>query len=100
MLLHDAANNVILSREEIGQANVVSFQRPPGVFLDQSHTGTMKNGRYRTIENAVDLGGLCEVRNLSGAAIVSDRRQEIILDHSAQGHVGTETFRLTQGPGC
>src|SRR4029079_11031169 len=56
--------------------------------------------RCRTFEHAVSLRRLCEVSNLSGAAVVSDRRQQIILDHSTQRHVRTESLRRFESHLC
>src|SRR5258708_40347925 len=89
---------MIESREKINQADVVTFQRPPGLFFNNRHAGTVQNRRRRAIEQAIHFGGLREVSNLSRAAIVRNGRQQKILHDRAQRYVWTEPFRFAQGP--
>src|SRR5215213_3162237 len=90
MLLHDALDNGLESLEEIRECQVISFQHPASVALDHRQARTRQDRRRRSLEHAIDLRGLREVSNLGSTAVVSDRRQQVILDHSSQGHVWTE----------
>src|SRR5438874_2514126 len=70
-----SANNVIWSGKKISQADIVPFQRAPGMLLDHRHARAMQNRRDWTIKRAIDLGCLREIGNFSRAAVVSNRRQ-------------------------
>src|SRR5438093_13182584 len=93
-----SANNVIWSGKKISQSDFIAFQRAPGMLLDHRDARAMQNRVDRTIKRAIDLGCLREIGNFRRAAVVSNRREQIILDHCPQGDVRTKTFRLAKSP--
>src|SRR5258708_7048298 len=98
VFFNHARHDVVGAAEKVSQANAVTIQRAPGVSFNQRQAGAMKDRSGRSIKDAIDLRGLRKVCNLCGAAIVGHCRQQEILYHGAQGHVGTETIWLAQGP--
>src|SRR2546423_4242547 len=98
VFLDDARNHMIRACKKIGEPEAVTLERSPRVLLDKSQACARQDWSHRPIQQAINLRSLGEISNLCRAAIVSNRRQQIILDDRAQRDVGAETIRLAQGP--
>ena len=83
-----ARYDVIESAEKIHQVNPIALERAPGMLLYKSQAGARQNRRHRTIQQAINFGGLREVSNLCRASIVGNRREQSILDYGTQQGVG------------
>jgi hypothetical protein len=94
MFFDDALDHRFESFEESRERQAVAFEHAAGVTLDHRQTRTRQDRRRRSFEHAIDLGGLREVSDLRGAAVVSDRRQQVILDHGAQRTIRTNRSGL------
>src|SRR5438876_7729260 len=68
------------------------------MLLHYRHAGARENRRRWSFQHTINLGSLREVSDLSRATVVGDGGQQVILDHRAQRHVGTEFLRLPHGP--
>src|ERR1051325_9119964 len=93
-LLDYALDRRLESFEEVFQREVISFEHATGVTLDHRQTGAVQDWCRRSIEHAIDFGSLREVRDLRGAAVVRDCRQQVVLDHRAQRDVRAKSLRL------
>src|ERR1051326_966551 len=94
MLLDNALDDRFESFKKVLQAQPISLQRATRVTLDHRQTRARQDRCRWSFEHAVDFSGLREVCDLRSAAVVSNRRQQIILNHSAQRDVWTEPLRL------
>src|ERR1044072_2532869 len=68
------------------------------MFSHKGEAGARQNPSRRPLENAIELSFLCEVGNFRRAAVISNRRQKIVLEHRAQSYIRTETFRFVRAP--
>src|SRR4029434_10388112 len=59
-----------------------------------------QNRSTRAFEQTVNFPRLRKVSNLGSAAVISNRRQEVILNHGAQSNIRTESFGLRQRQVC
>src|SRR5437588_103541 len=98
ILFDDPRDDVIHTCKEVLQANAVTLKRTPGVLLDKSQTRAWENWRRWAIEKAIDLGRLREISNFRRAAVIGNRRQQVILDHGVQNYVQTKAIGLAQSP--
>src|SRR5678816_3142724 len=64
--------------------------------LDHCQTWARQNRSGRPLGDAIDLGSLGKVSNLSCAAVIGDGRQKEILNDGSQRDVRTEFLRMFQ----
>src|ERR1700752_90297 len=93
VLFNHTLHHRLESFKEICELQIVSFQHASGVALNHGQTRTWQDRRRWPFEHAINFSRLCEVSNFCGAAVVSDGRQQVVLDHSTQRHVRTESLR-------
>src|SRR5207245_7011779 len=90
VIRHHARCDKIGACKKILKSNAVAFKRTPRVLLDKGQTGARQNRSCRTIKNSINLGGLRKISDLGRAAVVSNRRQQIVLHNCAQSYVWAE----------
>src|SRR2546423_12348352 len=98
VVCHHARRDKVSAPEEILKTNPVALQRSPRMLFYKRQAGARQNRSCGTIKNSVDLGGLRKVSDLCRAAVVSNRRQQIVLHHGAQSYVWAEASGLALRP--
>ncbi len=94
MLFYHPRQNIIQTGKQVHQAEAVFFQQTSGVSLNHRQAGAREDWRDWPGQQTIDFAGLSEVSDFSGASIIGNRRQEIILDHSAQRYIRTKALGL------
>src|SRR6266498_3619933 len=79
--------NTLRTRKQIFKRQAISLKDASGMAFNHRQARTRQDWRDWPFEQPVDFSRL---------SIVSDGRQKIILDHSAQGYVRTEPLGVSQ----
>src|SRR2546423_2321487 len=98
VVCHHARRDKVSAPEEILKTNPVALQRSPRMLFYKRQAGARQNRSCGTIKNSIDLGGLRKVSDLCRAAVVSNRRQQIVLHDGAQSYVWTEAIGFALRP--